>query len=136
MKLTAKQKKEISIIGKKYNLRFIIIHGSYAVGEEKKGSDLDVANYGKNEIDFEKQLQIHGDIGRVFGDNKDRELDLKTLHGKDPLFVYQVVKSGQLIYGDKYDYSFFEAFAMRSYLKNNKIFRLEDILINKALQNI
>jgi len=50
MRLTKEQKKEIGKIGRKYKLRFVIIHGSYARGEEKKGSDLDVAVYWKKKM--------------------------------------------------------------------------------------
>lgn len=136
MKITKEQQEQINKIGEKYQLRFIIIHGSYASGEEKKGSDLDVAILGREKVEFSRLLAIHGEMGRIFGDNKTRELDLKTLHDKDPLFIFQAVSKGMLIYGDKHDYSFFEALSIRKYLSNNKIFKLEDILIKKALQNI
>ena len=136
MKITTKQKQQIKKIAEKYHLRFIIIHGSYARGEEREGSDLDVAVYENERIDYSKLFEMRRDFSTIFGDNEDRELDLKTLYDKDPLFVYQVVRDSQLIYGKKYDYCFFEAATIRNYFFNSKIFKLEDILIKKALQNL
>lgn len=136
MKLTKEQQEQINKIGKKYRLRFIIIHGSYAVGEEKKGSDLDVAVYGKEKISFEQQLKIHGELGRVFGDNKERELDLKLLHNTNPLFRYEVVRSGQLIYGNRDDFDEYYLYAYKDYNDSKSLFKLQDILINKRQKHL
>ncbi len=43
MELTKKQKIKIDNIGKKYNLKLLLLHGSCATGKQKKGSDIDIA---------------------------------------------------------------------------------------------
>ena len=129
-------KKELVKIGKKYNLRFILIYGSYASGDENELSDLDVAIHGRDKLDFKIVMKIHRELSQIFGDNKERELDLVDLSGKDPLFVYQIMKNSHLLYGNKHDYYCFQAFAMRHYLFNKKIFDLEDVLIAKAQKAI
>ncbi|MBA3047446.1 nucleotidyltransferase domain-containing protein [Patescibacteria group bacterium] len=136
MKLTVKQKIEIKKIGEKYNLRFIIIHGSYAVGEERKGSDLDVAVYGKEKIDFKRHIKMYGDFANVFGDNKGRELDLKILHNTNPLFRYEVVRNGQLIYGNQNDFDEYYLYACKDYNDSKSLFKLQDILINKRQKHL
>lgn len=136
MKLTVKQKKEINKIGKKYNLRFVIIHGSYAIGEEKKGSDLDVAVYGKKKISFDQQLKIFNNFEKVFGNNKKRELDLKSLHNANSLFRYEVVRSGQLIYGNQNDFDEYYLYACKDYNDSKSLFKLQDILINKRQKHL
>jgi len=131
MKLTKEQKQKIKKIGEKYQLKLILLHGSYAKNTAHKGSDLDIAVLGKKPIDFQILLELHGDLASVFGDNKERELDLKSLHQVDPLFCYQVAKDSQLIYGRLFDYNEFRAYAFRVYYDAKDLFKLEGHLVNK-----
>ncbi|MBU4141393.1 nucleotidyltransferase domain-containing protein [Patescibacteria group bacterium] len=131
MNLTREQKRKIKEIGKKFNLKLILLHGSFASGKNKFGSDLDVAVLGKKPIEFEKLLKIHGDLADVFGDNQNRELDLKSLYKTDPLFCYQVAKTSQLLYGNITDYSEFRAYTFANFFDSQDLFRLEKRLIDK-----
>ena len=131
MEITKKQQQEINKIGNKYQLRFIIIHGSYARGEEKKGSDLDVAVYGKKRIDFEKRMKMYGDFEQIFGNNRERELDIKTLHDTNPFFRFEAVRDGKLIYGDKNDFDEYYLFAYKDFMDSRSLFKLQDEIINR-----
>ncbi|MCK4540152.1 nucleotidyltransferase domain-containing protein [Candidatus Parcubacteria bacterium] len=57
--LVREQKWKIGEIEKKFNLKLILLHGSFASGKNKFGSDLDIAVLGKKPIEFEKLLKIH-----------------------------------------------------------------------------
>lgn len=131
MKLFQKEKEKIAKIGKKFNLKLIIIYGSYAKGIYKKRSDLDIAILGKKSIDFKTELKIYSDLANLFGDSENRELDLVNLEKKDPLFLYQIAKNSQLLYGNLTVYSEFKAFAFRNYFDSNDIFQLERKLVLK-----
>lgn len=131
MNLTKEQKRKIEEIGKKFNLKLILLHGSFASGKNKFGSDLDIAVLGKKSIEFKELLKIHGDLANVFGDNQNRELDLKSLHKTDPLFYYQVARTSQLLYGSITDYSKFRAYAFANFFDSQDLFRLEKRLIDK-----
>jgi hypothetical protein len=97
-------------------LKLILLHGSYA----------------KNPIGFETLLVLRGgDLAEIFGDNKDRERDLKSLHKADPLFVYQVTCDCLLIYGKQEDYNNFRAYAFKVYYDAKDLFLLEKHLIDK-----
>jgi len=67
----------------------------------------------------------------VFGNNEERELDLKILEKIDALFLYQVMKDGALLYGSSFDYWELKTYAIRNYWDNMPIFKLEEILVNK-----
>jgi len=136
MEITSEQQIKINNIGEKYNLRYIIVHGSFACGEAKKGSDLDIAIYGKKFIDFNTQLKIYSDFADVFGDNRERELDIKTLHDVDPLFLAEVVRKGQLIYGDLNDYDHFVLYAYKVFHDSQDLLRLRDELIKRRMQDL
>ena len=131
MKITSQQKKQLQRVGKKYKLKLVLLHGSYATGKACKESDLDIAVFGKKPIGFEKLLKLHGEIANIFGDNERRELDLKSLHQADPLFCYQVAKNSQLLYGSNLDYDEFRAYAFKAYYDAKDLFNLEHKLIKK-----
>jgi predicted nucleotidyltransferase len=131
MKLTELEKQEIKKIGKKYNLKLIILHGSYATGKARINSDLDIAIIGKKLIDFRKLAKIYSALSKVLGDNIERELDIKTLNRADPLFCYHIAKYSELLYGSLLNYNEFRAYAFRSYYDSKDLFKLEGLLVSK-----
>lgn len=133
LKMSKNQKRRLREIGEKHQLRFIILHGSYATGKEQRGSDLDIALLGKRSIPFETVLEIHGELSDIFGDNWERELDVKTLHHADPLFRYFVVREGVLLYGNPIEYEEFKAYAFRDYMDSKDLRELEETLLRKSI---
>ena len=131
MRLTQEQQQKIEEVGRKYRLKFILLHGSYATGKVKSGSDLDIALLGEKLIEFEELVAIYSGLAEIFGDNPQRELDIKSLHKADPLFRYQVAKDSQLLYGDLTDFNEFKAYAFSNYFDSKDLFHLEKILIQK-----
>ena len=131
MHLTQEQQQKIEEVGRKYRLKFILLHGSYATNKMKKGSDLDIALLGEKRIEFEELLALYSDFEEIFGDDPQRELDIKSLHKADPLFCYQVAKDSQLLYGDTTDFNEFKAYAFSNYFDSKDLFHLEKILIQK-----
>jgi predicted nucleotidyltransferase len=136
MKLTKTQQIQINKIGKKYDLKFIIIHGSYATGTAHKGSDLDIAVLSKKKIDFDTLLKIHTDLASILGDNEERELDLKSLHQTSIAFRYYATRDSVLIYGNQTEFHNFQAYAYRAYIDNKSFFNLQDKLIRLRLNHL
>ena len=131
MHLIQEQQHKIEEVGRKYRLKFILIHGSYATGKMRTDSDLDIALLGEKPIGFEELLAIHSDLAEIFGDHPQRELDVKSLHQADPFFCYQVAKDSQLLYGDVTDFNEYKAYAFSNYFDSKDLFQLEKILIQK-----
>ncbi|KKT41829.1 MAG: hypothetical protein UW30_C0004G0028 [Candidatus Giovannonibacteria bacterium GW2011_GWA2_44_13b] len=131
LNLTEEQKTRLKVVAEKYSLKFVVAHGSYATGKEHKGSDLDIAVLGIKEIPFHKQLELHGDLANIFGDNEIRELDLKELNKTDALFRYLVVRDGVLLCGNNADYEEFKAYARRDFELSKDLFDLEELLVKK-----
>ena len=133
MGITAEQKDQLRKISETYNLRFIILHGSYAKRTSRPGSDLDVAILGKRYIDGRSYLKIFGELENVFGNNEERELDMKTLHHVDPLFRYQVTRDSVLLCGNPAEYEEFKAYAFRDYMDSKDLRDLEEVLLRKSI---
>lgn len=136
MLITVEQKEKLKNIGAARNLRFLILHGSLAKGMSRPGSDIDIAIVGKNRISREDFLRIYGELADIFGDSPNQELDLKTLHGVDAFFRYEVVRDGELLYGDSNDYEEFRAYAYRDYMDSRDLRELEFTLLKKSIRSL
>src|SRR3989344_8309423 len=134
MKTTSEEKIKLEKVAEKYSLKFVIAHGSYATGKERKGSDLDIAVLGKSKKDglpLDRLLKIHNELADIFGDGPERELDLKSLHNADSLFRYFVMRDGALLYGNKADYEEFKLYALRDFYESQDLRKLEMIMTRK-----
>jgi len=131
MLLTKEQKEKINQIGEKYNLRLILLYGSFARGENRLNSDIDIAVLGKKPITLDTLLSISSEMPFIFEDNKRKELDLTSLHDVNPLFRFYVMRDSILLYGKSIDYYSFKAYAFRDYQESQSLLKLMDILINK-----
>lgn len=134
MKIDFEAKKlEITKIAQKYNLRFVILYGSYAKNQARPDSDIDLAVLGNKLVDFQQIVDLNNDFIDLF---KFDEIDVKSLHKTNPLFRYQVVKYGVLLFGDEHDYNQFKAYAFRDYIDSEDLFKLRDIMTNKRLNGL
>lgn len=127
------KKSEIVSIAKKYNLRFVILYGSYAKNQARPDSDIDLAVLGNKLVDFQQIVDLNNDFIDLI---KFDEIDVKSLHKTNPLFRYQVVKYGILLFGDVHDYNQFKAYAFRDYIDSEDLFKLRDIMTNKRLNRL
>lgn len=117
-------------------MKLILLHGSYATGNQRTGSDLDIAYMPKESLGFKEQLALHSDLASVFGDNYERELDLKSLAKIDPLFRYEVARDSKLLYGNRTVYDEFRADAFARYQDAYSIFQLERLLSRRLLASL
>ena len=131
MLLTKEQKQKINQLGKRYNLRLILLYGSFARGENHPDSDMDIAILGKKTIDFDTFLSIYSEMFAVFGNNQRGEIDLNSLHNINPLFRFYVMRDSILLFGKTVDYYSFKAYAFRDYQDSQSLLKLMDILIHK-----
>lgn len=136
MDITPSQKKQLENIGRRHNLRFLILHGSCATNTPRAGSDVDLAYVASGPERGDEYLQLFGELAKVFGNAPHRELDVKSLHHADPLFRYQVVRDGVLLYGNLTDYEEFKLFAYRDYGDSYDLRRLQDRLLEKSIAEI
>ena len=136
MELAKEQQEKLKEIGRRHDLRFIILHGSYATETPREGSDLDIAGLGDEKIGFDKILELHGEFAGVFGEDPERELDFKTLHGVDPLFRYHVTRDGILLFGNKTDYEEYKAYAYKDYMDSFDLRDLEFALLQKSIRSL
>lgn len=130
VKITKDTQQKITEIGKKYKLKLAVIYGSFAKGRNHRASDLDIAVLGEKKLEFRTILELYSEFSNTF---KGREVDVKSLHGVDPFFRYQVMRDSVLIYGDHLEYHNFKAYAFRAYMDSKDLLRIEKILSQKTI---
>lgn len=128
MKITAEQKKNIAKIAKKHGLELVMLFGSFASGENRKDSDLDIAVLGKKDIGFQKILIISQELSFVFG----KEVDLSVMNHANPLLLHQVEQNAILLSGKDEKFFEFKLRAFRRYHDYMPFFEMEAQL-NKEL---
>jgi predicted nucleotidyltransferase len=136
MNITSEQQESLNLIGQKHRLKLILLHGSYVTARQHPGSDLDIALLGPKRLSFEEEMEIYGELAKIFGDDKKRELDVKSLHGTDPLFLYEVARDSQLLYGSRNDYDQFRCTAFVAYMDSRDLRQLERLLNQRQLKKL
>ncbi len=128
MKITAKQKKEIAKIAKKHGLKLVVLFGSFAVGENREDSDMDIAVLGKNDISFEKSVNLINGFMKIFHEN----VDLSVINKANPLLLHQISQSAIRLFGKERFFFDFKLFAFRRYNDYLPYFEIEKQL-NKSI---
>lgn len=133
MKISKRQQKQIDNIGKKYKLDMVVLHGSQATGKiVSLEPDIDIAVFRCGGISFDEQIKLTSEFMDVFGD----DIDLKTLHKKDALFAYHVLRDSVLLFGNKSLLNELKAYAYHRYIDAKPLFRLRDFLLKKKLDRL
>lgn len=78
-----------------YGIKLIYIFGSYAKGENRIDSDLDIAMYFNREVDGFVKLDILDELVGIF--NRE-DIDLVILNNVDEVLKFQVIKYGKVVY--------------------------------------
>lgn len=123
--------KKLNQLAQKYHLRFVILYGSQATGKTRSDSDIDLGILGLRKFDYQTYLNLLRDLSEIFGNSQNQELDVANLYRADPLFKYEVVKSGLLLYGDKANYEEYKASTYYAFEDAKPLFKLERILVKK-----
>lgn len=85
----------INILYEKSNIVFSYIFGSYAKGENRESSDIDIAIYLKNDqISTDKYLSLLYDIMSI----SNKKVDLVILNDSPPLIKHEVYTEGILLF--------------------------------------
>jgi hypothetical protein len=128
MKITAEQKKNIAKIAKKHGLELVMLFGSFASGENRKDSDIDIAVLGKKDMDLKKTLAISQGLSSVFK----KEVDLSVMNRANPLLLHQVEQNAVLLFGKDEKFFEFKLRAFRRYQDYAPYFEME-MQLNKEL---
>ena len=127
----------LTAVAREFGLKFIILHGSRVTGKYRADSDFDIAVVSKNSLPTESKLNLYSKLRNIFNSEEiELDLDIKMLDRADPLFRYQVVRDGKLLYGNLTDYNEYKSVTYRMYDDAKPLFELENILIKKYQKHL
>lgn len=113
---------------RQYSLRLVVLYGSYGRNRQNENSDIDIAVLGEKVISFDTLSRLNNEFAQIF---KVKNIDVKSLHDTNPLFRYEVMINGILIYDRKDIFPQFKAFAVRDYIGAQSLRDMEKSLIQK-----
>lgn len=123
------QKLKIAKIAKRFQLKLIIIFGSFANGKNRDDSDLDIAVLGSKEVSFKEQIGLINELAAVFNKN----IDLSVLNRANPLLLFEASKNPILLYGKREEFSKFRLYAFNAYNDYAPYFAMEKNLNKKII---
>jgi len=121
MKISREQKKAIKNIAEKYKLSLIMVFGSFAAGNDRVDSDLDIAIVSRQTIDIDRLAKLSTTFGLLFG----KEIDISVMNHANPLHLNQVAKNSQLVFGSQKDFIAFKLGAFHQFNDFTPYFKLE-----------
>jgi predicted nucleotidyltransferase len=122
--------KKIKKICRKYRIKLLILHGSYASGHATGTSDIDIGILGKNKFDSNQYLDILNDFVEIFGD----KFDPVFLNGAEPMISYRVAVNGRPLYeGAEGIFASFRVQSIARYMDSKKFRELEKLYIKRAV---
>ena len=129
MDITRQQKLKIAKIAQRFQLKLVVIFGSFACGKQREDSDLDIAVLGMREVSFAEQISLTNELSLIF--NKD--IDLSVLNRANPLLAFQVSRDPVLIYGSRAEFLKFRLYAFNAYHDYAPYFAMEKNLNKKII---
>lgn len=120
---------------RQYDLNLIVVFGSQVRGQERPGSDIDVAvrmtcrDWG----DAEQELMLIGELAEAI--QGDGDIDVVFLNGASPLLLFEVASSGKALYQkEPTTFMQFQSYAARRYDDSRKFFPLQDSFIEEHIE--
>lgn len=115
--------------------RMVVLFGSHATGEPPPvtDSDVDVAMSYANGTPAPSVWDAHRELAPIFGD---RTLELVFLREAGPLFRWEIMREGRLLWGDPMAFLNYRAFAFRDFVDSADLRQLERTLFEKKMEFI
>jgi len=119
---------KIKKVVKKYDLKMVLLFGSRVSGRINFDSDVDIAYLSGRELSGKEIINLNCDFIDIFNCDKIDMVDLKRVN---PFLRYEISRNSKLLFGNEIDYLKFKAFAFRSYIDHQPLFKLQDILLKR-----
>jgi len=121
-------------IGKKYQLRYLVLFGSRAELMEKKQSDYDIAYSSAMNIDYGEEIFLTEHLARAIKVNPEK-IDLVNTKNAGPLLAKEIAVNGRLLaefIPDSFDK--FQIYALMSYFEAKPLFKMQEEYVNRNIK--
>jgi predicted nucleotidyltransferase len=108
----------------------VILFGSYARGQARESSDVDVGVLFKTDLSTDEKIAMYEKVSKNLGVSEDK-IDLVELRLASPLLQYQVAREGELLFGAREEFIRFQVLAWKRYLSTAKFRRMRERSLSK-----
>jgi predicted nucleotidyltransferase len=109
--------KTVKLLKEKLNCEVIILFGSYARGDQRPDSDVDIAIKTKKEISKKEIFELTQELEQLLK----KDVDLVDLNAISDSFRYEILMNGQILYcEDNYQFDLYKLDMFREYLELNE----------------
>lgn len=117
------------------NARMLVLFGSRATGTPapNEESDIDLALLVSDPARHQRSWEYHAALAEVFAE---MPVDLVFLAAADPLFRWEIMSAGVLLWGDVDEFLELRAFAFRDFVDSADLRALERTLSERKLAQI
>lgn len=98
MEIVQELKEVMKSIGDRYGIRYALLFGSYARGDYKPYSDLDIAVKFDRRLDRKECFMKSGELSSIISEKVGKEVNVVPLNLADSILKYEVFSNGTLIY--------------------------------------
>ncbi len=128
------QSHSLRVAAKTHRLDLVILYGSATRGNSiSSDSDIDIAVFRHGGIGSDEYLSIANDIQSVFSG---KTIDVKMLHNISPLFRFEVMRSGSLLFGDPTLFQELYLYSYRDYQESRPLYSALSIIGDKRQQQL
>ena len=113
----------------KLGITMAVLFGSQSNNTARPNSDTDIAVLTDKKADYTNFTNIYEYFSNLYGGN----VDVRFLNDSDPLFRYQVFKTGQLLIGDNNQFINEKILANKIYYDD--ILPYQNLFLNKITNN-
>ncbi len=107
----------IKLLKERLDCEVIILFGSYARGEQRPDSDVDLAIKSPKEISKKEIFELTQELEQLLK----KDIDLIDLNAISDSFRYEILMNGQVIYcEDSYKFDLYKLDMFREYLELNE----------------
>lgn len=131
IQINSLSRKKLGEIGEKYQLSLILAFGSHVESKNHPHSDLDIGVLSRKELDFEEYSKLYSDLSEVFAK---QNMDLVLINQADPLFLKQILKNCQLLYGSKRTLAELKIFSFKRYCDYQPYLDLERKFVHQFIR--
>jgi len=124
--------KKIKELAQEHKLELLLIFGSQVSGKTHPMSDFDFGFIGEIELSYEDKGKLAHELSMLLGFSDVEVVDLKKAN---PFLLKEIVKNNRIVFEKKGAYADFFSSAVRKYFQAGPIFKLQEILYSKTIDN-
>lgn len=117
--MIAYDEKQLKTVQQEYKLDFAALFGSFAKGEEKKTSDIDIAIKRNKPLSLKELTELTDKFSKIFAIPFEK-IGLVEIQHPSPILMWQIAKYGRFMTGNFSKFEKFRLYSLRKYFDTKK----------------